>query len=469
MSKLDIIEKKKKRWDFLHEARKMHEDASEANRDLTKAEEKHFNELMREVEVLNLEIQEAEELEATTERDLEQGNFEVLDPNDWGGAPIFRRARTITKQHGLPGAKTYRGLFYDNEHQPLDNGGFKTFKEFVEVLRSGKYDPRLTGFEKPGIAVVGEKRQFVTTTDYLGGYAVPEEWAAWLVDRSLESEIVRPRATVWQMGAKVRRVPAWAGSSHQAYEGGLQLYGGFTPVWMDEASLQSDQLAEIRQIELVAHKLGLYTSCSSELAADGLDFDAQLSAAIIKAISFTLDYYFLNGAGAEAGQPLGVLNDPALITVTRGAAGIIDYDDIVNMISRLHPSAAGKAIWIANFEAKPSLLTMVDGGGHLIWTPNARDGAPGNLLGFPVVWTEKTPGLGETGDLLLTDLSHYAIGIRKEMALERSNAPGWHQDLQSYRCLMRLDGQGTWEEPITPVQGSTTLSWAIALGVGEES
>jgi HK97 family phage major capsid protein len=42
-----------------------------------------------------------------------------------------------------------------------------------------------------------------------GGFAVPEEFAAWLLDSSLESEIVRPRATVWPMKSDTIKVPGW--------------------------------------------------------------------------------------------------------------------------------------------------------------------------------------------------------------------------------------------------------------------
>jgi len=47
------------------------------------------------------------------------------------------------------------------------------------------------------------------------------------------------------------------------------------------------------------------------------------------------------------------------------------------------------------------------------------------LLGKEVLFTEKCPALGAKGDLILADLSQYAIGMRKEIALDRSNVPGW--------------------------------------------
>jgi len=45
-----------------------------------------------------------------------------------------------------------------------------------------------------------------------GGYSVPEEYGAFLMDKSLENEIIRPRATVWAMGSETKKVPAFDGA-----------------------------------------------------------------------------------------------------------------------------------------------------------------------------------------------------------------------------------------------------------------
>jgi hypothetical protein len=63
---------------------------------------------------------------------------------------------------------------------------------------------------------------------------------------------------------------------------------------------------------------------------------------------------------------------------------------------------------------------------------------------------------------MFVDPSQYAIGIRRDMRLEKSNIPGWTQDLMSYRVLVRFDGMGMWNAPITPKNGAT-LSWCVSL------
>ena len=42
------------------------------------------------------------------------------------------------------------------------------------------------------------------------------------------------------------------------------------------------------------------------------------------------------------------------------------------------------------------------------------------MLTRPVIFTEKTEPLGDQGDILLADLSHYVIGLRNEMRIDLS-------------------------------------------------
>jgi HK97 family phage major capsid protein len=84
-------------------------------------------------------------------------------------------------------------------------------------------------------------------------------------------------------------------------------------------------------------------------------------------------------------------------------------------------------------------------------------------LGRPVIFTPNLPVLGAGSDILFVDLSQYSIGLRKDLRLEKSNIPGWTQDLMSYRVIARFDGMGTWSAAITPRNGDS-LSWCVALG-----
>ena len=87
-----------------------------------------------------------------------------------------------------------------------------------------------------------------------------------------------------------------------------------------------------------------------------------------------------------------------------------------------------------------------------------------SAFGRPLIVSEKLPALGNQGDIGLYDFSAYLIGLRREIALDRSNAPGWHEDQISFRCGLRIDGQPALAAPVTPAGGGDTLSPFVILG-----
>lgn len=335
----------------------------------------------------------------------------------------------------------------------LDRGGFRDFNEFLTVLSSGRYDERL---HKAGIRAAGSE-----TVPSSGGYFVPEQFAAWMLDASLESEIVRPGATVWPMKSEVLKVPGWDASDHTS-----GLFGGLTGTWLAELGTASETNAKVRRIQLNTKKLACYTAASNELVEDGVDFERQIQTALVKTLGWYMDYAFIQGTGV--GQPLGIINDPALITVSKETgqkAATVVFENCVKMYARLAPQCMQNAVWIASQTCVPQLLTMslaVGTGGTPIQPAVLQSNGKFSLLGRPMLFTEKCPALGSLGQLLLVDRSQYAIGLRREVSLDKSIHVGWATDEASYRAILRVDAMGTWNAAITPAAGDS-LSWCIAL------
>lgn len=292
-----------------------------------------------------------------------------------------------------------------------------------------------------------------------GGFAVPEQLSKSWLDTSLPEEIIRSRATVWPMTSATRSVPGWSAADMS----GGDFFGGLSLSWLAEEEAGTKKTGTLRKITLGANKAGLYCDASAEVVEDGAGFDAQLQMALKKSLSLGLDHAFLRGTGA--GQPLGILNDPAIISQAKETgqdADTIVYENIVKMFSRHYNPKRG--VWICNSTTIPQLMqlniTLGTGGDH-IRVFNERDGKF-TLLGRPVLFSPSMPVLGDANDIIFADLSQYLIGIRRSMRIERSPIPLWTQDMHSFRVLVRLDGQGSWDTYITPRNGDT-LSWVVGL------
>lgn len=424
--------------------------AESESRNLTAAEREKRSQLKTQIEVIVAENdakKEEKELRGFLYGTDSTGPLTMINP----GNDEIRDHYPNNHRAIAPKAKDYRSLFGIRKEQTLDQGGFRDFNEFLSLLHSGRADERLK---------MVETRAMTIGVPSSGGFVVPEEFAAWLLDQSLENEIIRPRATVWSMISETKKCPGWDMSDHKN-----SLFGGLTAEWLAEGDSGTEVFAKLRQIMLVARKLACYTSASNELVADGVSFEDQLMGALVQTIGFYLDYSFIQGIGA--GQPRGILNDPALITINKETgqmANTILYDNVLKMFARLAPQCMKNAVWIANQTTIPQMLSMTIaiGTGGAIAPAVTQQNGKFYLLTKEVLFTEKCPALSSKGDLILCDPSQYSIGLRKEVSLDKSNAPGWLKDESSYRAIVRADGQGQWNTAISPKNGDT-LSWCVAL------
>ena len=344
----------------------------------------------------------------------------------------------------------------------------KQDRQLITVAGGPAYDRSFAGMFNEGRKLeVNEEEikafraSMVAGVPSAGGFAVPEPLAAQWLDDSLPNEIVRPLATVWPMTSATRKVPGWDGANQSAGA----YFGGFAMEFLAEEGEGNKQMGKLRMIQLAAKKGAIFVDVSNDLVEDGMGFDAQLEAAMRRSIGLGMDYYFLRGTGA--GQPLGVLNSPGVVAVAKETgqkADTVVYENLTKMFARMYPAGRNRAVWIANETIIPQLLTVslsIGTGGSAV---NLFQNGSGefNIFGRPVVFTPNLPVLGDAGDIVFADLSQYAIGIRREVRLERSNIPGWTKDLMSYRVLVRFDGQGTWSAAITPRNGDS-LGWCVSL------
>jgi HK97 family phage major capsid protein len=336
--------------------------------------------------------------------------------------------------------------------------------ESTEAFLKAVHAASTTGMFHPGL-----KATMTEGIPGSGGFAVPEPLAAAWLDRGLEDELVRSRATVYPMSADSLKVPGWDDMDHSS--GSI---AGFSATWQGELTSAPSADGKVRRVKLDAKKLMIATTLSNELLMDGgQTFQGQLEQKMGAAIGWSLDNTFINGIGG--GQPLGILKDPALVVVAKEgsqAASTVLYENVVKMYAALFPGGYKNAVWAINHSVLPQLLMLTVriknaagtdfvGGSQVPVLISGPDGVL-RLLGIPVICSEKLPALTNQGDIILCDLSQYAIGLRAELMIESSRHVGWTTDTTAYRAVIRVDGMGTWSKAFTPKAGGTR-SWIVAL------
>lgn len=330
---------------------------------------------------------------------------------------------------------------------------FREFGDFVQAVRWNPSDPALHRREAPkGV----EGRVMSMGVGAAGGFIVPEQFQTVIRQIDPQAAVVRPRAQVIPAGD-----PPDAAITIPALDqsGAKGVYSGVVVQWLAEGATKPETEPELREIKLEPQEVAAYVVLTDKLLRNSAAAGALVTSLLRRAIMAAEDFEFLRGSGV--GKPLGIIGHPAAINVTRAGAGAIAYADIVSMYSQL--KFGGRAVWVASQTTLPQLMVMVDTGNHLIWQPSAREGAPGTLLGLPLIINERSPVLGAQGDLMLVDLDYYLIKDGSGIAIAASEHPRFTQNQTIIKAWWNVDGQPWLNTPLLQEDGVSTVSPFVVL------
>jgi len=369
----------------------------------------------------------------------------TLQNGPLGGGSVRLTGAIAYALRGPRDPKDYNSLFgMDSRYEWKDKES-----TFFQAVFSGRYHP---GLIRAGMT---------ETVPSDGGFLVPSQQAANIHAVSLESEIVQPRCYVQPMTSNSIKIPAMVIGSH-----GVALFGGFTASYTGEEGTIDEHDPKTRSMELNAKKLTGLIRFSSELSADTPGGMTQIENLCGKGLAWYRDRAFLKGTGA--GQPLGILNAPCVVTVAKETGQkkeTIVYENLIKMMSRMFAGSFSNSVWVAHQSTIPQLLSLslaIGVGGSAIPVMSQINGQF-TILTRPVLFTEKVESLGTKGDIGLFDFSQYVVGLRSEMRFDTSIHVAFAQDMILSRIIERHDGQPLWNEALT-LEGGTTVSPFVLLG-----
>lgn len=299
-----------------------------------------------------------------------------------------------------------------------------------------------------------------------GGFLVQQDFAAGLIRRVYESSPIVSRTTKIPIGANSNGVKlnAVAETSRAS-----SIWGGIILYWLGEAAAKTPTHPEFRQIELSLKKVaGLYYA-TDELIQDAGALASVAEQGFTEALDVELERVVMRGTGA--GQPLGILNAPCLISVTKETgqlAATIVAENIIKMWARLWSRSQSNAVWVCSQSVFPQLYTMglvIGTAGFPLWVPPSGLAASpnGTLMGRPVFTVENCSALGTVGDICLCDFSQYLMATKGGPQMASSIHVQFVYDETVFRIVYRCDGQPAWNSALTPKDSSSTVGPFIVL------
>jgi HK97 family phage major capsid protein len=333
------------------------------------------------------------------------------------------------------------------------------------------------------------------------GFLVKPEWSENLYRLPIEESVIEPYSFQIPVNQALEfKQPALDQYGSPA-AGQSSMYAGFSLTRKGEITQRSASDGKVDEIDYKITDLTAYTTYSRDLDADAfIRIGAMITQVLGQAFQWKKDYEFINGNGV--GQPLGILNNgaavtalpPSVLNVDRATASKIYYEDIVAMMKQIHPSLWKEMYWITNAAQTLDQLVAIKtsaSGNAFVFQPNSLLGqwmtpqamgegpafnqliyqnAQGYLQGKPVLFTEKLPQLGTTGDLILLN-PRYAYGVATRTGLEMGMSEHFLFDTDriAVRWKLRNDAKPLMRGPViqsdAAAASGSKVSWCSVLAV----
>jgi HK97 family phage major capsid protein len=288
-----------------------------------------------------------------------------------------------------------------------------TEEEITKFARETLKVPEFSAGEKKDINLffralvdrdIATVRALSSGVDSAGGYFVPEEFVATVLDIAKDVGYVRRYGTVLKMSSDTLNIP--------------KIDSKPNVVWIAQGEGISTGKPTIGQVQLVAKKAGLIVPVTRELFMDSkVDIQSLLGRIIGESIAEAEDDQGFTGDGTVF---TGILNDANVNVVSMPATktGFADItaDDLINLISAVPSSVAGKGVFVMHRSVLAKIKTLKDGNGSYLFNPIDK-----TIWGYPVLTSDVMPTMSDsavdTKFIIFGDLSYLYLGDREQISV----------------------------------------------------
>ena len=272
----------------------------------------------------------------------------------------------------------------------------------------------------------------LTTTD--AGALVPIEFLATVIEFATAQSRILPQLWRIPMNSLSMRIPTLSQAAG-SYFGGMVLYHP------EEMGVKTETKPTFSYKTFTAKKLIGIVPLTDELIADStINIINYITALCVRAFQYRIEGEVISGSG-NAGQMLGIINEPSINFVNRKTTGTVKYDDLINLDSAIDENFANLT-YIARKLTINTLGKEKDTVGQSV----LRASWPGEalprpmLVKYPYIETRNCAALGSKGDIILGDLGYYIWALRQDMTIDMSKDAYFFYDETVLRFVMRMDG-----------------------------
>lgn len=353
-----------------------------------------------------------------------------------------------TALKALPADKggTHVEVTKDEGDQPWVKPG-----DFFKAVKMAAYyphevDPRLAKIKATGMS------EGVPAD---GGYLVPQEVSNTIIERMLNTGEILSRVSMDPVSGNSM---LYNGIDETTHVGSL--YGGIIGYWLNEGGTKTASKPKFYQLDLKLKKIAALCYATDEQLEDTANLESWITRTVPNVLRFYAEDAIVEGDGV--GKPLGIMNSPSLITVTREDASEINFSDVSGMWGRRWVGTPDY-VWLVNPSAAGQLPTLAVGTTPVYIPPGGASVTPyAMLFGKPVIETEYCQALGTSGDIVLASLSQYQAISKGSVKSDTSIHVAFTTDETAFRFVYRIDGAPAWHSSLTPLHGST-VSPFVAL------
>lgn len=312
-------------------------------------------------------------------------------------------------------------------------------------------------------------------TNSQGGYGVIPEWYDRIWDKARDYPHLKDMTDVRTVGkTNTLNIPAFNETS--LVDGSR--HAGVLAYYVGEGNPATSSYPAETQVQAVLNTLVVLVYVSNQLLEDA-SYPIEDDVARLVGNEFVWQQNVGVCTGSGSSQPLGIMNQNALVTVAKETSqgtvstgqGIL-FPNLCKMFTRLYPVSRGRATWLVNPEMWSALNRMTFPGdvansnlgsysafGGITYT--AHDEFPLRIFGRPVVECMNLNQFGTAGDIILADLSQLVtIEHASGLDVAVSDQIQFTTLQTAFRFVYRWDVRSPWTAALTPFDGTTANSYS---------